>query len=233
MSLLPAVGERTAQKIWQKAGGKFIATDKAYLDILEKSLPVSAMPSWKAIRPIMEAYTEENLNEDGGEVIFRFMQAFYEKHLLAVFQDHERRADDIKEVILYTTKFESVEDFLSDIALLTNLDAESEELDQSEVDSLKLSTVHQAKGLEWKAVIMLWVTDGMFPSSRSISESTDGEAEERRLFYVAVTRAKDELVMCVPEVRRNRDGGVIFCEPSRFVNELPRELIKPVNPGFI
>ena len=233
LSFLPSVGERTAQKIWAKAGGKFIATDKAYLDLLEKSLPAAAVPAWKAIRPIMEVYTEESLNEDGGEVIFRFMKAFYEKHLVEVFQDHERRADDIKEVILYTTKFESVEGFLSDIALLTNLDAESEELEQSAADSLKLSTVHQAKGLEWKVVILLWVTDGMFPSSRSMTEAADGEAEERRLFYVAVTRAKEDLVMCVPEIRRNRDGGVIYCEQSRFINELPLELVRKINPGFI
>ncbi|MDP6849270.1 MAG: 3'-5' exonuclease, partial [Kiritimatiellia bacterium] len=95
-----------------------------------------------------------------------------------------------------------------------------------------LSTVHQAKGLEWAAVVVLWVTDGMFPSSRAINESEGGESEERRLFYVAVTRAKDELCLCVPEMRRMRDGGIYYCEPSRYVEELDPGLIRDVRPGY-
>jgi len=65
----------------------------------------------------------------------------------------------------------------------------------------------------------------MFPSSRSMGENED-DAEERRLFYVAVTRAKDELVLCAPEMRRTRDGRVFFCKPSRFIKELPRGLTR-------
>ena len=68
--------------------------------------------------------------------------------------------------------------------------------------------------------------------ARALKEE-QGEAEERRLFYVAVTRARDELCLCVPEVRRTRDGGVLYCEPSRFVREIPEDLLREVRVGFI
>lgn len=233
LCLMPGVGPKTAIKIWKKLGGKFNAKDEKEREQVGESLPASAMETWKAIEPIMQAYNDENLWEDGGEVIYRFVKAFYEKHAVNIFDDHKRRLDDINELSLYMSKFESTEQFLCDVALLTNLDAETEEMTSSAEDSLRLSTVHQAKGLEWSAVIILWAAEGMFPSGRSLKESENGEAEERRLFYVAVTRAKDELLMCVPELRRTRDGGVVYYSPSRFVNELPRELIDEHRVGFI
>jgi DNA helicase-2/ATP-dependent DNA helicase PcrA len=96
-----------------------------------------------------------------------------------------------------------------------------------------LSTVHQAKGLEWKVVFVLWATDGMFPQVRALVENAEGEAEERRLFYVAITRAKDELYLCQPEIRRGRDGTITFCRPSRFVTEIPEGLLKDVRLPYI
>jgi DNA helicase-2/ATP-dependent DNA helicase PcrA len=136
-------------------------------------------------------------------------------------------------LILYTSRFEKVQDFLSDIALLTNLDAEVENFKSDKREVVRLSTVHQAKGLEWPVVIILWMSEGMFPSTRSMEESNLGEAEERRLFYVAVTRAKDELCMCVPELRRTRDGGVIYYSSSRFIDEIPPYLVNDIRGGFI
>jgi len=90
---------------------------------------------------------------------------------------------------------------------------------------VQLGTVHQAKGLEWPVVFVIWAVEGMFPSGRTLEES-GGDAEERRLFYVAVTRARDELVLAAPEIRRARDGGVFYCKPSRFIKELPRTLVR-------
>ena len=113
---------------------------------------------------------------------------------------------------------------------MTNLDAESRVDEDEEEDAIRLSTIHQAKGLEWPVVIVLWMVDGMFPSLRSMEENEEGEAEERRLFYVAVTRAKDELCLCAPEVRRTRDGGIIYYSPSRFLEELPIGLLRERRP---
>jgi DNA helicase-2/ATP-dependent DNA helicase PcrA len=64
----------------------------------------------------------------------------------------------------------------------------------------------------------------MFPGKKAVEES--GDAEERRLFYVAVTRAEDQLFLCTSMVRRQRDGGIIFLDPSRFIDEIPEYLLQ-------
>ena len=114
---------------------------------------------------------------------------------------------------------------------MSNLDAETDEIRGTDDNVLKLSTVHQAKGLEWRVVFLIWLADGMFPSSRSINEG--GEGEERRLFYVATTRARDQLYLCAPQLRRTRDGGVMLCQPSRFIEEVPSDLLEREDLGFM
>ncbi|HEY5621539.1 MAG TPA: ATP-dependent helicase, partial [Pontiella sp.] len=163
---------------------------------------------------------------DPGEIIFRFNKAFYREYMVENFDNHKFRQEDLDGLIDFTVKFDSTESFLSEIALLTNLDAESGNApsDEESGDCIRLSTVHQAKGLEWKAVFVLFVNEEMFPSKKSIEEA--GDAEERRLFYVAVTRAEDELFLCSPMVRRQRDGGMIFLDPSRFLAEIPEDLLQ-------
>ncbi|NQT91701.1 MAG: UvrD-helicase domain-containing protein, partial [Lentisphaerae bacterium] len=233
VSMLPGVAERTAANVWKKLGQSYDASAADARKALCKALPAAAASLWGSIEPVLEAYHAENLNGDGGEVIHRFVQAFYEEHAVNAFENAENRLDDIRELILYTARFETVREFLSDVALLTNLDATGENLNTSEGDAVRLSTIHQAKGLEWGVVFLIWATEGMFPSPRSLRESPVGEFEERRLFYVAVTRAKDELCMSAPEVRRARDGSVTYYRPSRFLEEIPRELVREIRGTFV
>ncbi len=94
-----------------------------------------------------------------------------------------------------------------------------------EDERLALSSVHQAKGLEWRVVFLIWAADGRFPSSRSLRD-IEGEEEERRLFYVALTRAQDELYVCFPLVESDRARQTVLHRPSRFVTEVPRELME-------
>ena len=90
---------------------------------------------------------------------------------------------------------------------------------------MNLSTVHQAKGLEFHTVFVIWLTDGMFPSSRSL-DTREALEEERRLFYVAITRARDELYLTYPHMRLNAGYGDVFQRPSRFLKEIPTSLWK-------
>lgn len=229
LAMLPGVGEKTVMKIWEKLGRSFQASTKSCGDV-EKGIRGTARPFWKEITPVLLSYAEGDLAGDGGEVVRRFVDAFYEEHAFKTFDNAESRIDDINEMVTYLARFESVQEFLSDVALLTNVDSEEAgSSDQPEQIPIRLSTVHQAKGLEWAVVIVLWVTDGMFPSARSLAESGD-DTEERRLFYVAATRAKDELIFIAPEIRRMRDGGIMPCTTSRFISELPLELLEEKRP---
>ena len=89
-----------------------------------------------------------------------------------------------------------------------------------------MSTIHQAKGLEWKVVFVLNLNERMFPSARVIDTGDVASMEEeRRLFYVAVTRAKDQLYMCYPMSNPKSYSGDYYLEPSRFLADCPDEMM--------
>ncbi|MCF7849268.1 MAG: ATP-dependent helicase, partial [Kiritimatiellales bacterium] len=232
VELFPKVGKKTSIKIFRKFGGRVNLQRPETHEKLMEMLPAAARDEWEKVKPVFLAYREEKQQNDPDEVIHRFKKAFYNEYMVENFDNHKYRTEDLDGLIDFTIKFESTEAFLSEIALLTNLDAEggSAPSDEEPRDSLRLSTVHQAKGLEWKAVFVLFMCEDMFPSKKAIEDT--GDAEERRLFYVAVTRAKDELLLCCPLVRRQRDGGMIFLDPSRFIEEIPDDLLQS-DGGFL
>ncbi len=227
--LLPGVGEQTAIKLWNAVGKHCDLRDEAHRAALSGTMKPAARKVWSAIMEELPADALDGMT--GDHIIETFVEVFYQGHLVNTYEDADRRLDDLAALADDVAQFDSLESFLSEVALMTNVDGEQDE--HEEEVSVRLSTVHQAKGLEWSAVIILWATDGMFPSSRSMQESDEAEAEERRLFYVAVTRAKESLDICVPELRRMRDGGVMYCQPSRFVEEIPEELLQDEYVGFI
>jgi len=114
--------------------------------------------------------------------------------------------------------------------LLTNVEAEDDQAANRDEEQLKLSTIHQAKGLEFDVVFVIMLCDGLFPSTRSI-DTDEGVEEERRLFYVAVTRAKNELYLSYPLVRAGfgQSAGDAMQHPSRFLSEIPKELVNEWN----
>jgi DNA helicase-2/ATP-dependent DNA helicase PcrA len=220
LALFPKMGKKTCAKLWDQMGRRLDLRDSAQRARLENMLPAAARPMWQDLHPVWE-----KLTEPPGDLIESFVAAFYDRYAIETFDNYDRRMEDIQELVNFTTRFDSTDAFLSEMALLTNMDTESDDPHAEEVDALRLSTIHQAKGLEWKMVFVLWMAEGMFPSSRSLNDLA-GESEERRLFYVATTRAKDELHLCVPALRRSRDGGTQFFMPSRFVTELPPDLVR-------
>ena len=232
LCLLPGVGNKGAQTCWTKLSRRFDpgqAEDRARL---LNALSKRGREGWEPIHEVLEQIEREELHRNPGEIIHLYNTAFYEEYMFQTFDNAHTRAEDISGLIDYTAEFGSLEDFLSELALQTNLD-ESVTHDQSEADSVRLGTIHQAKGLEFPVVFVLWCVDGMFPSGRSLEDGdSGGESEERRLFYVAATRAKDHLTFGVPAVRKQRDGGMMYYEPSRFVLELPRTAYREERGGY-
>jgi len=232
MELFPRVGPKKSQSIWKAMGEHLNLRDAEKRAKITEMLPKEAKPLWEEI--IEKVFPK---NEDGAtvldrpdELVFRFSEAFYTSFAEDTFENARNRIEDVDELMNFSSKYKNTTDFLSEMALLTNMDAEQNRNAGAPADAIRLTTIHQAKGLEWKAVFVLWLVDGMFPAQRSLEEAAS-ESEERRLFYVAVTRAKDYLWLCVPHMRKAREGGVMICPPSRFIAEIDPDLLQIDKPA--
>ena len=113
----------------------------------------------------------------------------------------------------------SLRDYLNLVMIL------GEENSDVEKGKVNLMTMHAAKGLEFNTVYLAGIEDNIIPSSRALEENPQNIEEERRLFYVAVTRAKKELTITYCENRKDRMGENHLCLPSRFIEEIPNQLI--------
>jgi DNA helicase II / ATP-dependent DNA helicase PcrA len=227
MEMFPQVGPKKAQSLWTALGEHLNLRDAEKRAKLAELLPKEAQPLWRAIADKIFPVGEEDgrVLDRPDELVFRFTEAFYDDYAEDTFENAKQRMEDVEELMTFSSKYKSTAEFLSEMALLTNMDAEQDKNKGQPSDAIRLTTIHQAKGLEWKAVFVLWLVDGMFPAARSLEEAAD-EAEERRLFYVAVTRAKDYLWLCVPRMRKAREGGIMMCPPSRFIDEIDPALLQ-------
>jgi DNA helicase-2/ATP-dependent DNA helicase PcrA len=163
------------------------------------------------------------------------IEAIYDDYLKEKFSNYEQRREDLNVLSNYARQYENAHEFLDQLALVSGLETENE-LGVNDDEMVNLSSVHQAKGLEWRVVFVIGMCDGMFPSGRSL-DSDEAIEEERRLFYVAVTRARDELYLTYPTTQRKvfwPSEGDLLQRPSRFLNELPKELLEEwqINAGF-
>jgi DNA helicase-2/ATP-dependent DNA helicase PcrA len=157
------------------------------------------------------------------------IEAGYEEYLEESYANYRSRLEDLEQLAVFARQFPSVEDFLTQLALLTNVEAEGEQPARSDDERLRLSTIHQAKGLEFDVVFVIMLCDGLFPSDRSL-ETDEGEEEERRLMYVAITRARNELYLSYPLIRARYGGsGETLQQPSRFLAEIPADLVEEWN----
>ena len=151
--------------------------------------------------------------------------AYYRPLLEARFDDYPRRLKDLDHLESLCARHRSLSEFLSEITLEPPQASVGDiAAPEGEEDTLTLSTIHSAKGLEWKAVFILWVLDGKLPLSRA-AENEEEMEEERRLLYVAATRARDLLVMTYPVNIYERAAGTVLSKPSRFVEEIPAGIL--------
>jgi len=221
--LLPGIGAISAESLWAK-----VAAFPDLAALLPKlptiPVPAKAAKAWKQLAHTLDEIAPAGVLQPPGEMIHSVIEAIYDDYAKAEFPNYEARREDLKTLANFAKQYTSPGDFLDQLALLTNLDHEAT-ANEDENEMATLSSVHQAKGLEWKIVFVIWMTDGMFPSSRSL-ENEDAIEEERRLFYVAVTRAKDELYLTYPHMRLNAGYGEMMQRPSRFLAEVPKALLE-------
>ena len=232
--LLPGVGAKAAEKLWQSFQIE-IQTPKSKTPLavaLQDSIarvPKKATLAWAQFTATIAQLEDETVRKSASKMLRLVIDAGYDDYLKETFANYRSRLDDLEQLVAFAFQFGTVEEFLTQLALLTNVEAEGDR-SQNDDEKIRLSTIHQAKGLEFEVVFVIMLCDGMFPSARSI-DSTDGEEEERRLFYVAITRAKNELYLSYPLIRGGygNSGNDAFQSPSRFLSEIPKELLNEWN----
>jgi DNA helicase-2/ATP-dependent DNA helicase PcrA len=218
LTLCPGIGPGYASRIFERfsKGG---ANLKSFLKSdTSKIISQKAQAGYKRFLKIMRAVTRSE-EETPGEMISLIMEAGYETHVLANFENAKDRVDDIHELINFSHDYKSMQDFLSDITLRENFRGETVLGEREEDEYLVISTIHQAKGLEWDAVIIIGLCEGQFPHPKAMKDISEIE-EERRLFYVASTRAKKYLYLMHPATRFDYQMGTVVARRSRFLEEL-------------
>jgi len=266
VQLLPGVGGKGAGKLWgkfteavQSSGFKVQSppaaaeTSMAQLGTSNKepgthplatalqgcaaSVPKKTATSWAQFVATVAQMEAPEVRSQPAKVIELAVEAGYDEYLQENYANYRNRLEDLEQLGSFATQFKSTEEFLTQLSLLTNIEAEDDKVTAAKDDEqLRLSTIHQAKGLEFDVVFIIMLCDGLFPSGRSL-ETVDGEEEERRLFYVAITRARNELYLSYPIIRiaQSYSGGDSLQQPSRFLHDIPKELVeewnlRPFNP---
>ena len=227
VQLFPGIGTKTAESLWNQVL-KTLGGTREFARLESCKAPTKATKEWKQfVLTLVELSPKDAAGipqlSSPALMIECIMFAFYDEIMKAKFANYEARRDDLSTLLNYAKQFSDTSEFLAQLALL----GEAEETQRSSVseeeDQVCLSSIHQAKGLEWRVVFLAWLTEGMFPTARSI-EHEESLEEERRLFYVAVTRCKEELYLTYPELRLNANYGEAFQRPSRFLAELKSHL---------
>ena len=242
--LLPGIGNRTAENLWQRwaadavgaaaEGGSEATSTAAGLTapgygfgerLMAMNVPAKSRKAWEQLAHTLDEIAPAGQPNMPSEMITSVVEAIYDDYAKANFTNYELRREDLNQLAIFARQFKDVHEFLSQLALISNIDAEAASIQAGDKEAVNLSSVHQAKGLEFHTVFVIWLTDGMFPSNRSL-DTRDALEEERRLFYVAITRARDELYLTYPQMRLSGGYGDVFQRPSRFLQEIPNELLE-------
>jgi DNA helicase II / ATP-dependent DNA helicase PcrA len=251
VKLLQGIGNRTAENLWRSwENGLALAgsgdpgseatsapagvTDPGYSTtagynfgerLLPMNVPAKSKKSWTQLAHTLDEIAPGGQPNSPSDMIRSVVEAIYDDYAKVNFTNYDLRREDLDQLAVFARQFKDVHEFLSQLALISNVDAEAAPNQTGDKEAVNLSTVHQAKGLEFHTVFVIWLTDGMFPSSRSL-DTRDALEEERRLFYVAITRARDELYLTFPHMRLSGGYGDVFQRPSRFLQEIPSALLE-------
>jgi len=228
--LLPKVGDKNAQKLHAAALDHARLMQQDFVDALATDdvasrVPRDAREEWpkftaslRQVRDVMRTLKPHNAVEIA-------LDGWYGDYLKGAYANYESRLDDLRSLVGFAGRHPDMHELLAQVMLLSS-ETGDRSADPAE-DALRLTTVHQAKGLEYAAVFLIGLAEGSFPLRRAI-EAGDVE-EERRLFYVAVTRARDELYLCFPKLN-TKGGPAMLQTPSRFLEELAPDLYQPLRP---
>ncbi len=237
VSTFPRVGEATAGKMlaqwlaaaeaWQDThpdaeGKPATALREPHAEVM-KGVKVAAAirPFWEAFIQTMDKLHPEDHTPTPSELVQHILD-YLTPYLRSTYENFDERYEDLAQLARMVADTDDLDEFLAQVSLLSEVDKPV----SLEDDCVTMSTIHQAKGLEWKVVFVIFLGEGLFPHRRII-ESGDPAAleEETRLFYVALTRAQDRLYLSFPRYN-GRSYDSQYCPPSRFLTSVPPELME-------
>ena len=231
--LLPGCGPVAAGKLWSEWLKIGWATREElppqWSEILLRfNVPKKSAKHWEQL-----CYTLDELTPDGefakpSAMIFSILEGVYEDYLEASYDNAESRRGDIERLSEYGGNFEDILEFLAQLSLMSSVDGDpAGARNETDDDKVTLSSIHQAKGLEWQQVFLIWLVQGQFPNGK-VLETNDLKLleEERRLFYVALTRSKDGLYLTFPMTNPKSYSGDVICRPSAFLDDFPPDLVE-------
>ena len=227
IQLIPGMGPVASAKLWKAwmagAGGDESLPIESYTSTMgAMPVPPKSAKAWEQWCATMDELICRGQLVNPASMIFSIVEGVYDDYMQAEFDNYDQRRQDLLHLSGFSERFDSIEDFLAQMSLLGNTDQENEG-----AEAITLSTIHQAKGLEWEIVFLIGLSEGMFPHQRSLeSGEVDDIEEERRLFYVAITRAKDQLYMSYPRWNSKAYSGNYNQQASRFLDEFPSNLVE-------
>lgn len=220
LKMLPRVGSALSNKLW------------SYISAADDPLKLACEPETaRLLPPGARSFYADLANllgrlkqlDSPAEVIDTAVGDFYGDYMVSHYDGAELRKEDLRALANFAAQYNNVEAFLADVSLAGEYSGETIVTGPTEQEFVTLSTIHQAKGLEWPVVFIPWLADGRFPTDFALNTQED-EEEERRVFHVATTRAKDEVYLVVPQLYRNRSRSLIMMKPSRFLSEIDENL---------
>ncbi len=219
MGLQPGIGLTTAQKLIAQ-----IQYAETLDQVLMSDIQVGkrAGAGWMSLVKTLQKLAIESLPAD---LIRSVTAGEYRDYLEAEYPDFMDRLEDLEQFALFAEGYTELKTFLDEVSLTSDYGNLKEDGSGYQEEKIVLSTIHQAKGLEWDTVFVMHLVDDKFPNLRALDEE-GGIEEERRLFYVATTRARKRLIYTYP-ITSGYDTLAV-CQPSMFLEELPTALCEMV-----
>ena len=223
IKLCEGIGDRLAQRLWEELGKHDDPLVVLFKSDLAAMLPKQAQRGFARLIELLQVLNDESLRSEPGTLVGKIIDSDYSDYLQTTFRNADNRVGDLEQLSAFAAQYNSLDAFLEELALVAGFSGEDIGEAGQKDEYIVLSTVHQAKGLEWPVVFVSSLWDGGFPTAQG-QRDTDSEEEERRLFYVAMTRAKDELYLSYPLSRRDREGWHNVQRPSLFITELKHSI---------
>ncbi|GAA4585685.1 hypothetical protein GCM10023107_01460 [Actinoplanes octamycinicus] len=231
--MLPGIGPKSADNLWKAWLECPVSQHEdpplAFSEYLsEFKVPKKAAAHWEQLCYTLDELVTREGFQAPSEMILSISEGVYDDYMRESFDNYEQRKQDIQQLMQYAQGYTDVNEFLAQLSLMSSADGDPKaKQEEKSEEAVTLSSIHQAKGLEWKVVFLVWLADGMFPNQR-ILETEDAQQleEERRLFYVALTRAKDELYLTYPTTNPRSYTGEYMQTASRFFEDFDQSLVE-------